>query len=329
MTESDSLHSASDRIPLLLFTTNLKFLPQTNPKFSSIGVNIETIAKMSLPVVNPQNASARPPLLSNDSIIPYKPTKPSVPTQPLYIPRNPTEPQTKASSLSILRTTDNASFLATLIPSTVCRDVKATTYTTRLADCIIPVAALPLSRICNHKNIISLIDIVRTTHVEGDISSPNRTADLTIWEDMTAGSLSYVLPLPNTYPALDDELSWHALAAPSFQRFGLPEGLVWHVLRSIARALLWLHHGVKETPGIPGDWSAVDPDWQAILIADVSPGQIWFKHPRGEETYGECKLGGFGRARVAGSVGARAAMAPRDEGTPFVRRFFWAPVCVL
>lgn len=281
---------------------------------------------MSFPIVNPQNAAARPPLLSNEPLIPYKPAKPEVPNQPLYLPRNPSEVQTKASSISVLRTSDNASFLATRIPDTVCKDVKADTYTTRLSDCIIPVAALPLSRICNHKNIVSIIDIVRNTHVEGDVSEPNKYADITVWEDMNAGALSYVLPLANTYPALDDELSWHTLASQNFQRFSLPEGLCWHVLRSISRALLWLHHGVKESLDVPGEWASADADWQAILIMDVSPGQIWFKHPRGDETYGECKLGGFSRAKVCGSVNARMAQAPRDDSTPFVKRFFWAPV---
>jgi serine/threonine protein kinase len=226
----------------------------------------------------------------------------------------------------VIRTSDNKSFLATKIPDTVCKDVKSKTKTTRLADVILPTAAISLSRILNHPNIISIIDIIRTSQLEGDVTEAGEYGDITIWEDMDAGALSYLLPLPNTYPALDDEISWHALASQNFQRFSLPEGLCWHVLRSISRALLWLHYGVKETEGIPGEWMPHDEDWQAILIMEVSPSQIWFKRPRGGETYGECKLGGFGKARVCGSLHAQVALAEKDPNTPLIKQYFWAPV---
>jgi len=249
--------------------------------------------------------------------------------QPRYLPLNPSESQSIASSIQVLRTRDNKIFLATQIPDTVCKDVKSSTYTTRLADAIIPSAQKPMSLILNHPNIISLIDIVRNTQEAGAVSEAGRYSDITIWEDMDAGALSYVLPLANTYPKFEDAASWHALTTQNFQRFSLPEGLCWHVLRSISRALLWLHHGVKETIDIPGEWLPHDVDWQAVLVMDVSPGQIWFKHPRGDETYGECKLGGFTRARICGSVHAQIAMAPRDDTMPLVKQHFWAPVYFL
>jgi len=84
---------------------------------------------------------------------------------------------------------------------------------------------------------------------------------------------------------------------------------------------------VKETEGIKGDWMKHDDDWQPILIRDISPGQIWFKHPKGEEHYGECKLGGFQWAKVTGFPGAKIAMANRVEGASVERQYYWAPVC--
>lgn len=50
-----------------------------------------------------------------------------------------------------------------------------------------------------------------------------------------------------------------------------------------------------------------------MLIMDISPGQIWFKKPRGEETYGECKLGGFGRARVMQGKGGGVEDVEREK----------------
>jgi hypothetical protein len=156
---------------------------------------------------------------------------------------------------------------------------------------------------------------------------PGNYGDLTIWEDMDAGSLSYLLPSPNALPDFTDTKGWHALAAQNFQRFSLPESLCWHVLISISKALRWLHHGVKETEGIPGDIMKHDDDWQPILIRDVSPGQIWFKKPKPGETYGECKLGGFQWAKVTGLAGGSMAIAGRVEEASREKQFYWAPVC--
>lgn len=70
-----------------------------------------------------------------------------------------------------------------------------------------------------------------------------------------------------------------------------------------------------------------DEDWHALLIRDISPGQIWFQKPRGKETYGKCKLGGFQWVKVCGSVGGKVAVAQRVEETPRVKQYYWAPVC--
>jgi serine/threonine protein kinase len=250
------------------------------------------------------------------------------PLHPRYIPKDPEDqsPDLPMSSLIVLRTLDNESFLATQITDELVKDRGSDIVNTRLAPCLLPSVTNSLSLILNHPNIISLIDIQPITAVEGAISAAGPNADITIWEDMDAGCLSYLLPSMSDMPELNDEHGWHQLSSVNHCRFSLPESLCWHVLRSMAKALLWLHHGVKETEGIPDEWERHDEDWQAILIRDVSPGQIWFKKPKGHETYGQCKLGGFAWAKVTGSSGATVAAATRYEGASREKQFFWPPV---
>lgn len=69
-----------------------------------------------------------------------------------------------------------------------------------------------------------------------------------------------------------------------------------------------------------------DDDWQPVLIRDVSPGQIWFRQPKRDETYGECKLGGFQWAKVTGCPEGTVAIAPRFEVASVEKQFYWAPV---
>jgi serine/threonine protein kinase len=246
---------------------------------------------------------------------------PPQPIHPRYIPLDPSEPQTTtSSSIRVLRTSDQALFLASKIPTILTKDIKKDSTTTNLASCILPTAAIPLSLILNHPNIISLVDIIQNSASEGSTSQRGPYGDIIVWEDMTAGSLSYLLPDPSTYPPFTDYHSWKTLAAQNFNRFSLPESLCWHVLKAISRALLWLHYGVKDSDGMTGEWEECDEDWQTVLIMDVSPSQIWFKRVRGEETYGECKLGGFGRARVMQGKGGGVEDVKREK------QLYWAPV---
>ncbi|KAF8858436.1 kinase-like protein [Acephala macrosclerotiorum] len=249
---------------------------------------------------------------------------------PRYIPRDPEEPQSLASTIQVLRLADNQKFLATKIPNMVCKDAikdknGKSRISTNLAAAILPTAALSLSRILNHPNIISLVDVVHKSVEEGDNTNLGKYSDITVWEDMDAGCLSYKLPDPNNYPPFHDEAAWFSLSSQNFQRFSLPESLCWHVLKSISRALLWLHFGVKETSGIPGEWLPHDDDWMPILIMDVTPSQIWFKRPLNGETYGECKLGGFQWARVTGMPGGRMALAENRADVPRRKQYYWAP----
>ena len=250
---------------------------------------------------------------------------PVVPTHPRYIPKDTESQSSFTDSITVLRIADGESFVAYPIPRTKTKDPKKDTVTTPLAPAIIPTAQVPLSRILNHPNIISLVDIIQSGSLPGK-NDHYKYGDLTIFEDMDAGCLSYLLPSPNNLPDFDDAVGWHALAAQNYQRFSVPESLCWHVLRSMSSALLWLHYGVKETEGIPGDYMKHDDDWQPILIRDISPGQVWFKKPRKEETYGECKLGGFQWAKITGVVGGRTAITDRVGEASREKKFYWAPV---
>lgn len=249
-----------------------------------------------------------------------------MPVQPRYIVLDPSEPQDTSSSLRVLRTSDNQAFLGSHIPNTQTRASQPANDATSLAHAVLPTAANPISQLLNHPHLISLVDVTQTSALAGSISERGPHGDLTVWEDMDAGSLAYLLPALSLLPDVADEPSWHVLASPNYQRFSLPESLCWHVLRAVARALLWLHHGVKEMAGVDGQWMRHDDDWQPVLIMDVSPGQVWFQKPRGEEFYGVCKLGGFGRARVTGAPGAKVARAERKDDVIREKQFFWAPV---
>ncbi|KAI9788080.1 MAG: hypothetical protein M1833_003125 [Piccolia ochrophora] len=104
-----------------------------------------------------------------------------------------------------------------------------------------------LLRLLNHPNVINLVDIVKDSkNLEGGI-------DFAVWEWCDQGSLS--------------RLMWHADTA---KQADMPESLCWHVLSGVAKALMYLHTGVKHT--FPFDRTMVqDDDWHPVMIADISP----------------------------------------------------------
>lgn len=247
----------------------------------------------------------------------------STPIQPKYILRNPLEVGVNTKSIQLLRIKDNESFLGFPIPDDKVSSPKNPEWRTSLASAILPTAGVPISRILNHPNIVSLIDIIHTDSLAGSTKDSGITANIAIYEDMDQGSLDLILPNPDNYPKFPDLAAWRALATPNPNRFSLPESLCWHVLGNINKALLWLHSGVKQTDS-KDDWQKHDDDWQSILIRDVSPKQIWFKRVAGGATYGECKLGGFGHATVTGFPGANVAKSEKKEGLGW---WFQPPVC--
>ncbi|KAK1773223.1 hypothetical protein QBC45DRAFT_295476, partial [Copromyces sp. CBS 386.78] len=96
----------------------------------------------------------------------------------------------------------------------------------------------------------------------------------------------------------------------------LPESLVWHVALGLLRALMFLHEGKREVISVEmdpltGNFQRVrkvhgppetEPDWLPILHRDVRAENIYLQHPRGIETYGAVKLGGFENCYVSSAV---------------------------
>lgn len=246
----------------------------------------------------------------------------STPVQPKYVLRNPLEVRENTKSIQLIRIKDNESFLGFPIPDKKVSSDRNPEWKISLASAVLPTAGVPLSRILNHPNIVGLVDIIHTDSLAGSTKHAGITANTAVYEDMNQGSLDLILPNPENYPKFTDLAAWRAHATPNPNRFSLPESLCWHVLSNINKALLWLHTGVKQTD-TKDDWQKHDDDWQPILIRDVSPKQIWFKRTGGGATYGQCKLGGFGKAVVTGFPGGNVAKSEKKEGLSW---HFQAPV---
>jgi hypothetical protein len=55
--------------------------------------------------------------------------------------------------------------------------------------------------------------------------------------------------------------------------------------------------------------TVAEGDWWPVLHRDLRAGNVFLQHPRGVETYGAVKLGGFGRCFVSsGAVGGERGM---------------------
>ncbi|KAI5467771.1 kinase-like domain-containing protein [Mariannaea sp. PMI_226] len=154
-----------------------------------------------------------------------------------------------------------------------------------------------LAQILNHDNLVSLvgrIDIQPFSQIMEDDSRPGNRKTYLVWDFCDGGNLSTIL---NSHkPSRGPE-------------YYLPESLCWHVLRSLIRAVVYLHDGIrlKQRPEKGTDpacnWlKSPDTDWLPILHRNIDPANIFFQQPRGGETYGKCKLGNFSHATVTGHV---------------------------
>ncbi|KAL2275145.1 hypothetical protein FJTKL_02482 [Diaporthe vaccinii] len=161
-----------------------------------------------------------------------------------------------------------------------------------------------LGSLLNHPNLINYADTVADNVVcgRGTTTTTVSAQRMILWDFCDAGTLQNLLKQHPVVPKT---------AAPDSQvvtQF-LPEGLCWHVLLSVLRALTWLHEGHRDDTRIEApsgrrrqhDWFS-DPDWLPILHRDIRPDNIFFQHPKGTETYGLCKLGNYGQCAVSGHV---------------------------
>lgn len=143
-----------------------------------------------------------------------------------------------------------------------------------------------LTQLLNHENILSLAGVLTE-------NGPSTSSAWLVWDFPDAGTLSQLFH--------DGELA----AAYTGRRY-MPEALVWHVLRSILSALLYLHEGsrlfVDEDDPVQTWRRSVDDDWHPVLHGAVTAENIFFQHPRGTEEYGVCKLGNFSEAYISGKV---------------------------
>ncbi|KAK7433147.1 hypothetical protein QQZ08_000078 [Neonectria magnoliae] len=162
-----------------------------------------------------------------------------------------------------------------------------------------------LARLLNHENLINLVGTIDRhpfTRTQESDKGPGKTELYLVWDFCDAMNLSALF---SDNPVNDSS-------------FYLPESLCWHVLRSLSRAVTYLHDGRRLKPGVtlsssePPEFVSVDVDWLPILHRAIEPGNIYFQHPRGTETYGQCKLGDFSNATVTGH-GIRSAIKSAEH----------------
>ncbi|ORY61314.1 uncharacterized protein BCR38DRAFT_411198 [Pseudomassariella vexata] len=204
----------------------------------------------------------------------------------------------------------------------------------------------PIMTILNHENLVNFVDWIQTY-----ISCPARVgvrmqqkppSHFLVWDFCDAGTLENLF-LPRYRPELtDDEKEERELQieeakaegreyeGPKEKNVFLPESLCWHVVCSILKALMWLHHGIRDQYNADTGMSEqhrADVDWQTILHRDIMPSNIFFCHPRATETYGMCKLGNFGKAFVSGHVnGVSDNRVPASAGMVRAGRDGHAPL---
>lgn len=160
-----------------------------------------------------------------------------------------------------------------------------------------------LGSLLNHPNLINYTDTVADHVLCGRGTATAVSAQrMLLWDFCEAGTLQNLFRhhqvVPKTASA-DSQVVTHYL----------PEGLCWHVLLSVMRALSWLHEGHRDDSSLEAssgrrrqhDWFS-DPDWLPILHRNIQPEYIFFKHPKGTESYGLCKLGNYSSCAVSGHV---------------------------
>ncbi|KAK8120107.1 hypothetical protein PG999_004227 [Apiospora kogelbergensis] len=173
----------------------------------------------------------------------------------------------------------------------------------------------PLMALLNHENLINLIDWVQLIGWK-DSKKPDQVTYFFIYDYCNAGTLENLFqPQVRVFPRNDES----HYQVPTMQDQFLPESFCWHVLCSVLKALAWLHDGIREdlNPDTE-EYEVFDAgvDWHTILHRDITPANIFFRHPHTmSETYGQCKLGNLSKAHVSGHVnGVLGGRVPPGEG---------------
>lgn len=167
---------------------------------------------------------------------------------------------------------------------------------------------IAVANVLNHPNLINHVETQVDYAFRGTTTQVASFQNMLLWDFCDAGTLEALFSEPPVRPTKNT-------FANTIGHF-LPEGLCWHVVLSMLKALAWLHEGYREEDYI--EWTAdgraeratrsrtLDPDWMPILHRGIKPSNIFFQHPRGTETYGLCKLGNFKDCFVSGHVNNRS-----------------------
>lgn len=174
------------------------------------------------------------------------------------------------------------------------KDPRRQQYLARSIDAVIPPqdsAALhylmynrkqasAIKNVLSHENLVSVVHFFESQPINRNLPQQYVVTDYCDAADL--GKLFYDTPYQS-------------------EQYYLPESLCWHVLRSLTRAVAWLHDGKRvcfDEATQTRQFVSTDKDWNPILHGAIEPRNIYFQHPRGSEVYGFCKLGNFKEAVV-------------------------------
>lgn len=166
------------------------------------------------------------------------------------------------------------------------------------------------ANVLNHENLVSIhTEIMEQQWILSKGADDELLSDshrLILYDYCDAGTLQTLLRRP-------------PVARTAHGPF-MPESLCWHVATSLIRALQWLHEGIRDIYDVAENrqgrvwWadqtrcirvrvrSEPQVGWLPILHRDIRAENIMMSHPKGIETYGTVKLGGFRKCVVTGGI---------------------------
>lgn len=88
---------------------------------------------------------------------------------------------------------------------------------------------------------------------------------------------------------------------------GVPESFVWHVLKSLTKALCYIHLGFRNSDEVMHSRHSSVPGWEGVLHRDIKDSNVFLRPTSGP--YPEIKLGDFGLAIGMNELHAQTAHA--------------------
>lgn len=87
----------------------------------------------------------------------------------------------------------------------------------------------------------------------------------------------------------------------------VPESFVWHILKSLIKALCYLHLGFRGSAEFMHSRHSSVPGWECVLHRDIKNNNVFLKPSHASGTYPEVKLGDFGLAIGINELDAQTA----------------------